>query len=55
MLLPKYKREEAANKMRQHAMVIGLIAVVVVAGSLAYGSMLVTVFNYMVRLVLDML
>ena len=55
MLLPKYKRGEAATKMRQHAMVIGLIAIVVIAGSLAYGSMLGAVFNYVVRLVLDMI
>lgn len=46
--------ERAANR-REHALVISLIALVVVAGVFVYGEMLAAVFNYLTSFVRDMM
>ena len=40
---------------REHALVISLIALVVVAGVVVYGSMLTAVFDYLTSFVRDMM
>ena len=53
MLLPKYTRKQAALKMREHGMVIALIALVVLGSSLAYLWVLKAIFNYLVSFIFD--
>ena len=53
MLLPKYTRKQAALKMREHGMVIALIALVVIGSSLAYLWVLKAIFNYLVGFIFD--